>query len=454
MGPRLLCFAGGTALSAYFLHLGLLLTPFFGAGAFLWASVMAAYLLALALGYGLGDLLARLAGPKELEKAAPRMAALGGLLAIASTYLSPAVCRLVLDRDPGWSLAPLAALAISGLLPGTLIAAAVPSEVRARVAQSESMASAQGALRLVGLVVLGGVVGVALSGRSLLALDEIDVGIRAYLIGGTLTALSACFLGKVGRILCALGLGACAAVIALHPSEVQSQQFAVELALTWKEQQGTGSYYFGTAGERLSDEELARRARQELEHEKPGVIMTCEMLDALGAVSVTGEGLCRSLDLLLQPESKPYLMPLFEQLAAVRSDGKGILHCTIKRRRGVEGAPFKVPGDDPGETIDFLFRDDFTIRMIKEGTTWKLEFGPVTTVRAGVFEFNDTRQTPLRIQNVALWVDASLLGIVIEDRPQQVVIRAVAQGEIGDVKTVEVMAIAKDRRGKAKGKGK
>lgn len=447
MGPRLLCFAGGAALSAYFLHLGLLFTPFFAAGDFLWASVLAAYLLAIAAGYGVGDLLARLASPKELEQSGPRLAALGGILAIASTYYSPDICRLVLDRDPGWSLAPVVALALASFIPGTLIAASVPSEVRARLEQSASKASAQGALRLTGLVVLGGVVGVVLSARSLLSLDEVDVWLRAYLVGALLALLSCCFLSKIGRIAVPLALLASGSVIALKPSEIQGAQFAVALELAWKERQGGSVYYQSTATtDRLPEEELARRAREQASREKPGVIMTCEMLDALGAVSVTGEGLCRSLDLLLQPESKPFLMPMFQQLASVRADGKGILHCTIKRRRGVEGAPFKIPGEEPGEEVDFLFRDDFTIRMLKEGQVWKLEFGPVTTVRAGVFELNDTKQTPLRIQNVALWVDASLLGIVIEDHAKQVVIKAIAQGSIGDVKTVEVMAMAKDKK--------
>ena len=36
MGPRLLCFVAGAALSAFFVHVGLLASPFFGSGAFLW----------------------------------------------------------------------------------------------------------------------------------------------------------------------------------------------------------------------------------------------------------------------------------------------------------------------------------------------------------------------------------------------------------------------------------
>ena len=58
-------------------------------------------------------------------------------------------------------------------------------------------------------------------------------------------------------------------------------------------------------------------------------------------------------------------------------------------------------------------------------------------------ELNDTHSTPVRLPNVKLWVDASLLGIVLEDHPDQVVIKAIAQGDIGDVTEVEVQALAK-----------
>ena len=270
---------------------------------------------------------------------------------------------------------------------------------------------------------------------------------------GTLFALlSCCFLRKVGRVLVPLALGALWLLVFLVPSEVQTQQYAVALEVSWQASEGGSAYYLRTADtDRLSEEELERRARAAAEHEKPGVILTCEMLEALGAVSVTGDGLCRSLDLLLQPAGKPFLMPMFRQLQSVRADGAGVYRCTIRRKRGVEGAHFQVPGQEPGKTVDFWFRDDFTVRLFKEGNVRKLEFGPVTTVRAGVFELNDTRQTPIRLKNVALWVDASLLGVIIEDHSDQVVIKVVAQGEIGGVKTVEVKVIPKDRKRAAGG---
>ena len=74
------------------------------------------------------------------------------------------------------------------------------------------------------------------------------------------------------------------------------------------------------------------------------------------------------------------------------------------------------------------------------------ERDPLTTVKAGIFDLHDTYRTPLRVLKVALWIDASLLGIVLEDYPDQVVVKALAQGEIGAVQTVDVQAIPKTSR--------
>lgn len=449
MGPRLLCFAGGAALTAYFVNLGLLATPFFGSGAFLWATVFAAFLLSLACGHGVGDLLARIAGASNLDRAAPRLAVAGGLTAWISAYLLPEVCREVLNHNADWQLAPLLAMVGTSLIPGSLIAALVSSEVRARAAGSEDRepASAQAALRLTGLMSLGGVVGIFLCAKPLLRADEVDVFVFAYSVGAILAAVGAVLLSTIGRVVAAVGIGVLLVLSVQVPSEIQGQQFAVAMQKTWRENSVASVYYLRTVDtHQLSDAEIQERLRAAAAHQKHGVVLTCEMLDALGAVSVTGEGLCRSLELLLSPQSKPFILPMFQQIESVRADGKGLLYFQIKRKRGVEGAFFEIPGEKPGESVRFWFSDDFTIRMQKSPGVWKLEFGPVTTTPAGVLEFNDTKTTPMRILNVVAWVDASLLGIVIEDHPEQVAVKAVAQGDIGEVKVQDVIVMAKDRK--------
>ena len=450
MGPRLLCFVGGAVLTGFFVSAALLATPFFGSGAFLWAMMFAAFLLATALGRSVGPLLAKVAGARNLDRAAARLAAVGGILAWLEIYFLPEICRLVLQYDDAnWRLAPLAAMVLTTFLPGALITAIVSCEIECRISGTEGRpaANAHAALRLSGLMILGGVFGILILAKPLLRADEVAIYVFGYGTGAALALLSLVFLSNLGRALTALGLVALIGLSAAVPSEIQSQQFAVAMQKAWREQQVASLYYLRTKDDdQLTAEELAARTRAAAAHHKHGVIVTCEMLEALGEASVTGEGLCRTLDLMLSPKSKPFLMPMFKAVKSVRADGKGMLFFTIKREKGVEGAKFELPGEAPGEVVKFWFRDDFTIRMDHKGDVWKLEFGPVTVEPAGVLEFNDTKRTPLRILNVVAWVDASLLGIVIEDHPEQIAIKAVAQGDIGDVKTEDVISLAKERR--------
>ena len=448
MGPRLLCFAVGAAKAAFFVHLGLLATPFFGSGAFLWANVFACFLLTLALGYGLGDLLGVAAGREQQDRSAPRLAALGAVSAWLAAYFMPELCRLVLEHDATWMLAPAVAIAATSVVPGMLMSAVVPSQVRACVAEGQDAHQvARASHRLLGLLTLGGVIGVLASGQAVLRADEVEVWLRAYVVAGLLGLVALVYLQPVGRGLTAAALLGCVILSAVHPSEIQGKQFATALQSSWKRGQGAGIYYFRTADEgSLSDEELAlytEQMRIERGGGKSGAILTCELLEQLGAVEVSGSGLTGSLELLLPPDARPYLLPIFEQFESVRSDGNGMLFVTIKRQRGQEGTHCRIPGGDPGEYIEFWFKDDFTVEMVHEGTDWRLNFGPLTVEKAGLFELNDTHSTPVRLPNVKLWVDASLLGIVLEDHPDQVVVKAIAQGDIGDVTEVEVQALAK-----------
>lgn len=451
MGPRLLCFAGGAALSAFFVHIGLLATPFFGSGAFLWANVFACFLLALAAGFGLGDVIATAAGRKHLDRSAPRLAVAGGLLAWLAAWASPVVCRWALAGDPDWTLAPLVAIALTTLLPGALIAAIAPSELRVRLAECDARTGGRVALRLMGLTSLGGISGIALSAKSLLRADEVEVWLFAYLCGALIVALGLTFLSNAARVGGSAALVGLVALCAARPSEVQTAQFAVALETAWKEGQGAGLYYRRTLDKTvLSDDALRAHAAKVTgeESERSGVILACEMLLSLGEVTVSGPGLCRTLELLLPPDARPFIMPFFEQVESIRSDGKGTLHVRIKRSRDEDGRRFTIPGGKPGEKVDFWFRDDFTVHITRDGHVWKLEFGPLTTVKAGIFDLHDTYETPLRVLKVALWIDASLLGIILEDFPDQVVVKALAQGEIGAVQTVDVKAIPKERKRK------
>ena len=68
--------------------------------------------------------------------------------------------RAVLARDPEWDLAAAVSIVAVSLIPGTLIAAIVPCELRARLGECEGpRPAARIALRLMGIMTLGGIAG-------------------------------------------------------------------------------------------------------------------------------------------------------------------------------------------------------------------------------------------------------------------------------------------------------
>jgi hypothetical protein len=380
-------------------------------------------------------------------RVAPALAAVGGLFAWLAAYLLPLICRAVLARDPNWDLAAGVSIVAVSLIPGTLIAAIVPCELRSRLDECEGpRPAARIALRLMGIMTLGGVAGVLLTAKPLLRADEVDVWVHAYLTGGLLALCGLASLSHRFKAVVAVLLGALVGLSVVKPSEIQESQFAVALETAWKDGHGAGLYYRRTAHGDVLDEDALAKLRREAGTQKSGLIFTLEMLEGMGAVTIGGEGLLNTVNLALSMGSKPYILPFFRQVNSVRSDGEGMLHVEIKRKRGVDGVKFDIPGAEPGEKVEFWYKDDFTIRLIHTKNIWKLEFGPLTTERAGIFEFNDTYSTPVRCENVAAWIDASVLGIIIEDHADQVVVKAVAQGDIGDVKTVDVQLIPKEKK--------
>ncbi|MEZ6184195.1 MAG: hypothetical protein R3F62_04190 [Planctomycetota bacterium] len=432
------------ALAAFYVHVGLLATPFFGSGSFLGASLFASFFLALALGFGLGDVFAWTAGRTSAERSAARLAVGGGVGAFLAAYALPEVCRWALHVDDNGVFAPVIATTVCTLIPGALIAAVVPSELRVRTLDCDGREAGRSTLRLLGVMTLGGVLGTGVSGAAAFRPGQAEVWLEAYAVAGGLAALGAVFLSNPGRIVSGvLGAGMIALCV-LRPSEIQDEQFAVALDRTWS-QDSASAYFLTTDHETLlSQEELRARTERIRKAEKPGILLTCELLERLGEVSVTGEGLRGSLDLLLPPEARTVLMPIFEQFESVRSDGNGHLSVEIRRVRGEEGTLCRVPGENPGESVEIRFLDDFTVDLIHEASLWKLQFGPVTTESAGIFDIHDTRKTPIHLPDIKLWVDAHLLGILIEEHPDEVVVYAIAQGEIGAVQTVELAKISKD----------
>lgn len=462
MRQQVLCFVAGASLSAFFIHVGMLATPFFGAGAFLWSNVLAALIGASVL----GELVAfarwrqgASAAERHWSPLAP-LAAIAGILGWVALYLVPVVCRTILDRDPTWTYAPALAVGVTAVIPGALLSAIVPTALAGSQKEPADHDSTSTRLRiqahgprealvLRGLGLAGALVGVAACAFAVFRPERADVWLSGYGSAAATAVAALVYSGKTARVVGGLVLAALVGLSALRPSEVQTTEFAVALERAWRAGRGAGSYYLRTADEEgeatLADDALATRAKEikGAERETPGVILACEMLLSLGDVRVKGEGLRRSMDIVLSAEAKKFLLPFFDQIEEINSNGNGLLSVTLRRERGEEGRRFTIPGEKPGEVVNFLFKDDFTIHITRERSVWRLAFGPLTTRRAGIFDLNDTNETPLRVVNAVWVIDASVLGLIFEDYHDRLVVKAVAQGQIGDVKTIEVGTIKK-----------
>ena len=80
---------------------------------------------------------------------------------------------------------------------------------------------------------------------------------------------------------------------------------------------------------------------------------------------------------------------------------------------------------------EFEILDDFDLDITSEGAHEEITKFTIGPQRVEVGIINDTIKSPLVCKNVALWIDASLLSLEIENQPQYVFMRAQAQASIG-----------------------
>lgn len=447
-GARVLALAAGCALAAQHVLTGLLATPFFGSEAFFWANVLGAFLLSAALGFALGDKASTLVG--GAPRGPWRLLGLGSALVTLATWALPVVARAMLDRDPDSPLAPAATLLPVLVLPGFFLAAVVPASIPGVGAPIEPgknpIAVAHLALRRFSLALLGGVLGLALVSYGLLHAEKAKVWAQLMGLGAGFVALAAFGLGRVGRVLAAVTLAVTAGLVFGRPSEIQSPEF--EAALSDEAVlHGAGRYYARTADEHvLTGTELERKlgiAERRLQgaDKKIAVLLVVETVKTMGPLNISGKGLKNLLDIYLPRESKPLILPFVDKIKAVHSDGH-LFRFKIEREQDGR-AHFKVPGASEGELQEFAINDDFDLEVTSEGPNdrvTKLTIGP-QKVEPGLI--HDTITTPLVCKNVALWIDASLLSITIDNQPQEVLLKASAQASVGAVQTKLLQSIDK-----------
>jgi hypothetical protein len=441
-GARVLCVAAGIALVAHHLLVGVLATPFFGGEAFVWGNVLGAFVLSLGVGMGAGDLLGRLAG--GTPRGPWRLTALAGALVVLAAWVFPRIARAVLDGGPDSPFAPAAAFAVVLALPGIVLASIIPSVVAAGATDAAPAALARSTLRRFSLSMLGGVAGLAIASFAMRHADSAHVWLQVYALGGALLLLGFLGLGKVGKAVAAAVALGLAALVSQAPSEIQDHDFESALTEAFV-LRGVGRYYASTAPEHVLDgTEIERRlaaARRRLEprDQKIAVLLVAETLRSLGPLNISGSGLRGLFEIHLPEQSKPLILPFVDKITSVRSDGKK-LHFMILRSTTDGYAHFEIPGPD-GAWQQFTITSDFDVTVsTPDADTTKLEIGP-QTVETGIF--NDTIKTPFVCKNVALWIDACLLSLAIENKPDRVILRAAAQASVGKIQTKTLQTIDK-----------
>lgn len=437
----------GAVLASWVVVGGLLGTPFFNLGAGYWGNIVSALALALGIGFGLGHRIAPIAG--RSERAACRLAIVAGAAITGATWALPLLARAILDHDPDWRWAStIFALGVIAL-PGALVASVVGATVR--VSDSETRLRIEdghvSAQRRFALAMVGGIAGVALARAIVLNSASERVYLFPYANGLLLMIAGAVGTGGAGRVLAgAIGAGLLGLILA-KPSEIQRREFLVALTDATGDP-GAGYYYLTSE---LTDQDMIKdsKARKKLERERRNVdleipiLLVMKTLKSLGAATISGDGLRRTLEIYLDQESMEPVLPFLRKIALIKSDGQGNFDIVIRPDPHVEGAKITI-SNDKGEPQVLLVKRDITLKLTESVTstsnTDAIEIWPQEK-HPGIV--NDTTETPVVCENVALFLDACLIGFVVENKTDQVVVKARAQAKIGAEQTAVLQMIDK-----------
>ncbi|MHC4392258.1 MAG: hypothetical protein ACYS22_13225 [Planctomycetota bacterium] len=439
---RTLVLAIGAAATGVHAITALMLTPFFGATPWFWSLVLASLPVSIALGVTLGGYLVR---RRRSGPSGERIAALSGLVVLCIPQAIGPVARALLDRNPDAALAPVLAVLLLITAPATGICAAIPGAMRPQQRKKKDAFSRGGLL----LLALGGALGPVLTAPSLLRLIEVPLWTVLWGLGGMLLVASALIMRRLRPPFLAAGL-ALAGCLVSFPTEVRTYEYRRALERSWS--LPVGRYYLDTARQVVLKEtdvlrqyEALRSRLRDAPDRKVAAVIVFETLERMGAVQITGEGLRRLLELHLPEEAKPRVLPFFERVESVRSDGRGRIQFSLRWFDDDDDAiRVSVPTVDK-ETLVFRFRRDFELQIRAERdpdvTRSVMEIGPREVERAGFLEQHDTVKTPVEIEDVALMFDAYLIGLSVTTRGDRVVVRVRAQGAIGGVEEKVIQVI-------------
>jgi hypothetical protein len=438
----------GAVLASWVVIAGLLGTAFFNAGAAYWANVIGGLALALGFGYGLGDRLGVIGG--RSERTPGRLAIAAGAGVTLSAWALPLLARAILDRNPDSRFAAIFFALGAIALPGTLVATVVGATTQRPVGMDETAIGdrMQRTLpRRFALAMLGSVIGVALASATALGAVSERVYLFPYALGFLLVVAGAIATGAAGRVIAAALVAGLAGLILARPSEIQRRELLAALSEATGDA-GAGLYYATselTPPEVLKGTKLERKLRVERRNvdREISILLVIETLKRLGAATISGDGLRLTLELYLSDEAMEPVLPFLRRIASIRSNGMGHFWISILPEPHQDGARVTMV-TEKGEPQSILFRKDFELDIKEERTSTEtidtLTIEPQVTHPGLV---NDTIESYVVCENVALFLDAWLHAIEVDNKTDCVIVRAKAQAKIGGVQTATLQLIDK-----------
>lgn len=435
----------GLQISASHVLVGLLLTPFFGAGPYWWAHVI--FNLLLALGAAPLFALAPIPARFHSHRLALSYFLAGNLLLLGLPLCLAPLTRLILSWNPDSILAPALSLGLFLLPASVFLGAAVPALAKGPRSSARQSFSGRGLIYFW----LGLLSGAVLAIPPLLFVNQVHAPL--VLLGLACFGLMAFARELHGwRRWGAASLTALVSLISLlAPNELDS--LAYRSALEQGFRLRLGEYYLATAGQRsLANSEILKAWEQTLAsmsgREDPvaaAVQAIARTLANLGAVETSGDALIGTLRPLLSENARRYVIPFLEPFDTISSDGKGRLLLVLKPgfKRKVLYSPLAARADESVTT--FVLENDLILDVSVAGAITEARFGPHEVMPRGFFELYESHRSPLRIMNVAAFVDAWVLSLTIEDGRKVVLLRARAQASVGPVVERELFAIPKHR---------
>lgn len=353
------------------------LTPFFGNSIFVWGSVIAVFLLALAIGYGLGGRLTR-RYQSHLVPALLLLAA-GALTGVSVLYQDSLSNALALRMDVRWGalLASLIVYALPMVLAGTIS----PYSVHLATSAKSEAGSRAGTLYAVSTV--GSFIGSLVTSFLLIP----SYSLQGVIVGGGVLAATAAIVAAVslssgGRLAIGLSLGytiAALLVMTYSPHQIAPSQQQVYSRSIIGEKLSSDDP--STLDERIADGQEAAKRELKMYGSKPGDQILLSMETAYHRVQVTQNGPVRMLVFGEAGHKMPQTTVNLNNITATIAEYAGIMMAPILYKQDMKRALIiglgggdiarKIEMCYPDIELDVVEIDPAVVRVAQDYFFWK-----------------------------------------------------------------------------------